>query len=594
MCGSGPEVGAFEEPPGAAATEPVPSEPEEADAVPSESDEADAGPSEAIAPVGVPTEEQSLLKCWLLCETFGYDNKKLIPALIQVESLRGKIARLKTVWSEGLVRTPTREEAIEIFREFGLQDAHGTSLVPELAAFTWPTICTLDNCTLRRCPFMVTHNEPTMVFDDLQGDALILSPDGQINSRARSFVLEYEVANDDVAAMHEELANQVKGRDIDIIVGTLPPSVLTGETTTALAYFRKNDTKKLSPPTLSGLLPRVYRVNPGGGPRSAAMCVQKICKTLSFIAGTIFMQTSDFEYSMEQLTEAVKSLSAESFNMLKGKFLLKAKKERTDFECAFLRVSTILASNVPKDVGKVTPLLIDLLDPPEWVRSLSALRGLEVVGQRLVEEPDIWQTYTLRDIFCNPGILQQYSIALCGDNATTGFGKSMVSIVLACVYAQALQKQRKSRGQPDLEKRYALLSNNLDAAKLVDFAVVLLWLLDEVEPHDAAQQQFMSESILKVLLTPKLQCSLRVKGSDVLVIPAGTGRIFTSNCPTGEDWVGSRFKWTSPMARKVIWFTITEPLLSLEARREEITEEANADADELASAAQDLMADAGL
>ena len=65
--------------------------------------------------------------------------------------------------------------------------------------------------------------------------------------------------------------------------------------------------------------------------------------------------------------------------------------------------------------------------------------------------------------------------------------------------------KRQRQGLPELQQRYAALSNNTDAAKLLDFTNVLAWILDEFEPHDASQQQFMSESILKVLLTPKLR-----------------------------------------------------------------------------------------
>ena len=124
-----------------------------------------------------------------------------------------------------------------------------------------------------------------------------------------------------------------------------------------LVYGRKNDTKTMPELTLLGEAPLgVFRVNRAGGPSSAVNCLQQIVKTCTFVAGTIFLQTSDFTYTMEQMIIAVKRMNRADFDILKGRYLLIPEKRRSAFESAFLRVSTLLVNNVMKDVGKVKGL----------------------------------------------------------------------------------------------------------------------------------------------------------------------------------------------------------------------------------------------
>ena len=169
------------------------------------------------------SDEYSLLRCWLLCRKFGYDNKSLMQAVSGIANVQGKLLRIQKAYDEGRITLPDRIRAVEIFQEYGVKEMPEHTDVPELEAFTWPTICTLGNSVLRRCPFMITHFQPSVQYDDLLGAVLIPVPDGQVNARARSFVLTYSVASDSVEEMHADLVGQLGGFAVDLIVGTLPP-----------------------------------------------------------------------------------------------------------------------------------------------------------------------------------------------------------------------------------------------------------------------------------------------------------------------------------------------------------------------------------
>jgi len=169
-------------------------------------------------------------------------------------------------------------------------------------------------------------------------------------------------------------------------------------------------------------------------------------------------------------------------------------------------------------------------------------------------------------------MLQRFSIGLHGDNTTTGFGKTMTAILLASLYARSLQ----AAGLLPSGKHRLLVTNTAEAGKTVNFETdgILVWLLDEFEPGDRDQQQHMSEAMLKILLTPALQGTMRCKGTETLAVPSGLSRIFTSNSPNGDAWCGNRFEWSGPMRRKHIWFQVHQPLLTPEARAEPVDDNA--------------------
>jgi hypothetical protein len=250
--------------------------------------------------------------------------------------------------------------------------------------------------------------------------------------------------------------------------------------------------------------------------------------------------------------------------------MVKDKKDRTEFENAFMRASTMLESLVVKELsGKVNCLCLDALNLPPWVRPLEEFCNLaETKGRRLIEvlnDSPSWETHSLVDVFSNVGLLRQYSVGIHGSSATTSYGKTMCSIRLA---AHFIQCGIEAKVLSDT-KRFLLLSNGTEEAKVIDFEAmgVSVWIVDEWSPGDTSQAQHMSSDMLKVLLSPSAPCSLRCKGSDILTVPANTPRIFTSNSTSGQEWCRTRFTWEYPHMRKCIWFNVKAPLLSTSSRK---------------------------
>jgi hypothetical protein len=535
--------------------------------------------------------DYKILKAWYLCQKFDIDNLQILPEFGQIPHALRKFARLTKKYQEGVLQLPTRNAAEQYLQKIGLT-LEEPCPVPQLEQFTWPVICEVGAAVLRKCPEYTAILQPSENFDDLVAEYVLCdSIDGKVSRKAKQFVLEYTADTDDIKSIHDDIKAQTK---LPFTVGCLPPTddALEGPTR-VIAYFRKTDFTDVCQPQLFGCDPvKVYRINYAGGARTAVQNIQQISKCWALAMGNIHIQTDDEdEFSMEALTDMVRKMSKEDFDNVKGRFTLKPAKKRSEFESAFLRIASILQSYVQCKHGKTEPLLLDLLDPPPWVRSLDTLLDpVEVKGSRLLSaRPEQHQEHSLLEVFKNPSLLKNFSIGLHGDNESTGFGKTMVSIMLAAVYVKATNPDWR---QHLPRKRFALITGNCDAAKLVCFDDVAVWIIDEFDAWDSEQHQFMSESIMKLLLSPRLQCSLRVKGSEVLCVPAGLPRIFTSNNATPEEFVKKRMKWTAPMARKSIWFSIERPLLKPEALVE--TNDSEFVEDTVGSGiAAELMRDAG-
>ena len=53
------------------------------------------------------------------------------------------------------------------------------------------------------------------------------------------------------------------------------------------------------------------------------------------------------------------------------------------------------------------------------------------------------------------------------------------------------------------------------------------------------------------------------------MLPEGVPRIFTANAESAQAWCGNRLKWSEPLQRKTIVFSITQPLCDDSWRRPE-------------------------
>lgn len=536
------------------------------------------------------TQEFKILKAWELCRHFGFDHEPIIEQVNGLSNVAPKIARVQNVYANGQLAYPDFETAKHYLAEYNITDMKPDSGVVELLPWTWDDLGRIGNVTVRRQPLRVGHDDPTVTIGELvYRKTLIPVPTNEVNARAKNFVLEYEVPGGEfsVRRAHAHLQSQVPQQNADFILGVLPTTNPESDSNHVLVMFRKHDTRRFALPRLFDCDPTlVYRVAAEGRMDSGMLnAIKSICSAFTFYAGTLYLHCHpECDYSIEQVIEGVKRMSRDSFMALKGSFLLVPERKRTDFQKSFLRASSILMSYVPAAMdARAESLVIDLLNLPDWVKSLSALTGLDdTIGERLLcASPATVQQYTLREVFLDPTLMQRFSIGLHGDNTTTGFGKTMTAILLASLYARSLQ----TAGLLSPRKHHV----NFEADG------ILVWLLDEFEPGDRDQQQHMSEAMLKILLTPALQGTMRCKGTETLAVPSGLPRIFTSNSPHGDAWCGNRFEWSNPMQRKHIWFKVCQPLLTPEARAEPDDDgTADENSHRVGAAATALLADAGI
>ncbi len=91
--------------------------------------------------------------------------------------------------------------------------------------------------------------------------------------------------------------------------------------------------------------------------------------------------------------------------------------------------------------------------------------------------------------------------------------------------------------------------------------LMIRWVLDEFHPYDSQQLVHMSETMLKVLLTPQMAGTLRGRKDDVKLV-AGVARLISANSSSPQAWCGTASEWSEPLRRKSILYNITSPLCS--------------------------------
>ena len=160
----------------------------------------------------------------------------------------------------------------------------------------------------------------------------------------------------------------------------------------------------------------------------------------------------------------------------------------------------------------------------------------------------------MADVFRTP-ILSRYGVLIHGGNETTGFGKSMCALRIACQYAIAYNQES---GAPR-DEAVVVRTSTLEALKGLQMKRGWIVVLDEFHPFDREQVIHLSEHGLKVLMDRAAGGALRGRNSDI-VFPPCVPLICTANVDSGEAWCGGRFLWSLPLQRKTVVFHVDRPL----------------------------------
>ena len=208
-------------------------------------------------------------------------------------------------------------------------------------------------------------------------------------------------------------------------------------------------------------------------------------------------------------------------------------------------------------------MIVPVLNCPFHIFGKDDFEGLDqIIGERHDELTGETLKLSLWAYIMDPNEHETHACVVMGGNNTTGWGKSAVvekmCSTLATVYA--------ARQSQPLEDAYFIRASSLEGVKQVQDKVQpgVPLMLDEFEPSDTDQIQYLSANGLKCLLDVSRACDLRGRGQQLL-LPAQTPRIFTANSNSLKDWVGSRFSASLPMWRKCWHFVITKRILKVSA-----------------------------
>jgi hypothetical protein len=394
---------------------------------------------------------------------------------------------------------------------------------------------------------------PSCKWDSIAGD--FVKVESVPRSTTNVFLL-YDTT-DTHSTVFDKLVEVLKGVDVLFVSGTVEPGKV-------LVFVRK--LKQCTPTfTIGDVNPQMFLFKVGSGKASETL-FGKFTKVFTGYTSNIIvrMPATCGSYSFDQIIDELRGLTVEQLNRFRGMVECKEPKQRTAFETAFMRCFTSLMKT--RDSRGMRCEIINAYkykksQPSLLICPLQLLQGFEQQGVRLKEVSLANQLYTFRQLLADPDILQRYSVIVLGDDKTTGWGKTNSMLRVLCEHVMA---HCESRGLPEDEANI-IITNTVETLTTVDLAAakVKAWLCDEMCPGDKDSQIYMSNNILKCMLTVTMNADIRAREKNIR-IPAGLVRIFTSNARDNNEWVGRHLSFSEPMRRKSITFNISggTPLVS--------------------------------
>jgi len=325
-----------------------------------------------------------------------------------------------------------------------------------------------------------------------------------------------------------------------------------------LVFIFKNGTRKMIDVKVNGETPQIFMCKQTGILiREKDITLQMISKSMTKVTSNITVVTTVTEYSFEKFMDIVKTLTKDQFETLKGNIVMKPVKERSNFEHTFMRANhQIMKVQELRDKGSKN-MCFNAFNPPFSIIGVQDLINLDQQGTRLMEVTRNYEKYQFMDLFRNATSLSNYTILILGSDRTTGYGKTQLALCLACHYSKS---RCKALQLPEDEAK-VVFSNTIDIGNEVEFKPGMVWVIDEFMPADTESQVYITENMLKVLLSPRQSGSLRARNKDIK-LPEGVARIITANAKNMEEWVGKKIPCSDPLKRKSIAFIITKPLCS--------------------------------
>lgn len=286
--------------------------------------------------------------------------------------------------------------------------------------------------------------------------------------------------------------------------------------------------------------------------RSFANCLVRSC-------GTLAVLEAEMEWTADLLEIAVEDLTPSQLQRIYMDAQLTDGNNLTTFQVAYLKTyPSLLKLKAQAGVDRQRSSQVFLNGPLDPKLKLTDLINLEQTVTRLNEITGETDSFTLRTYIQDPKLFLSYSLLIIGSEVTTGFGKSLASLVIALYWVRCF----RSAGTLPASSAYILLQNTMDSmreSQSLQRPYVPI-ILDEFKPADREQNQYCSEETIKTLGNVSKPKDVRARENQIR-LHANQPVIMTANAEDEHEWCHSRFKWSLPCARKTCVLNLTLPLL---------------------------------
>ena len=489
-------------------------------------------------------------------------------------------------------RSPEEQSAIvaKMLREAGIIDEEAT-LAPsqqpcpdppaqvheevpfEVRVHTWPFLRHLGNTAVRCAPYSEQSGSGTA--GSFTAFTHMIESVAKPDHRQEFLFLHYAgVPDAPLRQLYGALSSALERKSPTLVVGRPPAS----QDVWVLCRFGNYSRCKQADFDLLGIAPWYYRaqlsgMNPVHKPARMLEVFEAFIASLGICGGDLALVAAEVEWTADALEAAVAPLTAAQLERLHMDARLIDAEKRTTFQQALLkayqglqRLRTIQAE------GADRPSAIRIGGPQDPGMLISDLINLDQPVRRLNEITGEVDSFSLQEYVANPKYFLAYGLLIIGADDTTGFGKSLAAIVIALHWLQRFV----TAGLVSKEKACVVQHNTIDGMRdsqehMCSYVPVVL---DEFMPADVEQNQYCSADMLKGLMNINKPRDIRARQRQVR-LHSNQPIILTANGNSEAEWVGARFKWSAPLARKICVLQVTKPLLTDETRRRGSANEAS-------------------
>jgi hypothetical protein len=440
-------------------------------------------------------------------------------------------------------------------------DGYTDSKLPfDVEQHTWPWHRSLADHSIRQCPPQQSTNTNCEHSDSTYLLQLLEKLDRAPDPRAEFLFARYLLPSRlNLNFIFQTLADNLADKLPVVTVGIVEGSVDATEVIAAFRFANYRRTR-LQDFRFDACDPELYKVstlNVALRDRQSRIleAFKTFGRTCAISFGNLALIPEPVEWTIEQVENLTKPLSAAALLRLKANIGLLPDSDRTEFQTTLLKVYPALVRLRESNAMQSTSVLV--------ARGMQVALWSHFVGldsqycTRFCEQTGQTLQITLKDYFLNPEFHLTHSLVLAGANDTTGYGKTQLLLRFVSSVAATLSDQASAEGSTS-RLIAPIVSQTLD---LRDHSTALVCrspiLFDDIRLTDGVQVQYLSEDLAKVLLDVRAGGKFRCRGQDIQLQP-DTVRVFSSNCSSLAEFVGGeghRIESLTETVERRVWFS---------------------------------------